>query len=65
MAVPSEPGKRPKAPATGLPGKGDDAMSEYMKSNMGATRNQGGGRHIYVWGGAACGWVGLSRKRAG
>ena len=40
MAVPSEPRKRPKAPATELPGKGNDTMSKYMKSNMGTTKNQ-------------------------
>jgi len=40
MAVPSEPRKRPKAPATELPSKGNDTMSKYMKSNMGTTKNQ-------------------------
>ena len=40
MAVPSEPRKRLKAPATELPSKGNDTMSKYMKSNMGTTKNQ-------------------------
>ena len=40
MAVPSEPRKRPKAPATELPSKGNNTMSKYMKSNMGTTKNQ-------------------------
>ncbi len=40
MAVPSEPRKRPKAPATELPSKGNDTMSKYIKSNMGTTKNQ-------------------------
>ena len=30
MAVPSEPRKRPKAPATELPSKGNDTMSKYI-----------------------------------
>ena len=44
MAVPSEPGKRPKAPATELPSKGDDTMSKYMESNMGEDDQESGGR---------------------
>ena len=40
MAVPSEPRKRPKAPATELPGKGDDTISRYIQSNMRTTKNQ-------------------------
>jgi hypothetical protein len=40
MAVPSEPRKRPKAPATELPSKGNNTMSKYIKSNMGTTKNQ-------------------------
>ena len=59
MAVPSEPGKRPKAPATELPSKGDDTMSNYMESNMGEDDQESGGR-------AATGErpvIGLSRKR--
>jgi hypothetical protein len=59
MAVPSEPGKRPKAPATELPSKGDDTMSKYMESNMGEDDQESGGR-------AATGErpvIGLSRKR--
>jgi len=34
MAVPSEPRKRPKAPATELPSKGNNTMSKYMKWTM-------------------------------
>lgn len=42
MAVPSEPRKRPKAPATGLPSRGNNTISKYM-SGIGSGDNQESG----------------------